>query len=146
MLVGDNFVRTYTSYSGAYTLTYKYSPIKQLAIGLSLGYDAMKGEIKRKEDLAGTFKSSWVSTVLSADYVYLNKKIIQLYSGLAAGATFVTLQDTDLKTRETASDTQAIFNFQINLLGIRVGKALAGYVEAGFGYKGLVNAGISYQF
>jgi len=32
------------------------------------------------------------------------------------------------------------------MLGVRVGKSLAGFAEFGFGYKGMVNAGISYSF
>ncbi|MCK4288204.1 MAG: hypothetical protein KAW86_03280, partial [Bacteroidales bacterium] len=38
------------------------------------------------------------------------------------------------------------FNFQITAVGVRLGKSLGGFMELGFGYKGLLNFGLSYQF
>ncbi len=40
----------------------------------------------------------------------------------------------------------SFFNFQLNAVGIRVGKTLASFIEFGFGYKGLINLGVSAQF
>ena len=37
-------------------------------------------------------------------------------------------------------------NFQINPIGISVGDNVAGYFEFGYGYKGILNAGMAYRF
>ena len=47
-------------------------------------------------------------------------------------------------TFEDAND--GFFNFQVNAVGFRVGKALAATLELGVGYKGSANLGVSYQF
>ena len=74
-----------------------------------------------------------ITIAVESDYRYISKDSFQMYSGL--GLAYFT-----------ADQYTTNFSFQISALGFRVGKNLAAYAELGFGYKGIVHFGASYQF
>jgi hypothetical protein len=34
----------------------------------------------------------------------------------------------------------------VDVLGLRIGRRLAGYLDLGFGFNGIVNLGVAYEF
>lgn len=72
---------------------------------------------------------------------------VQLYSGLGIGYTFgsESLNPAVDSGKTTSTGTINSFAWQVNVIGIRVGKAIAGFAEFGYGYKGIVNIGLSIQ-
>ena len=75
--------------------------------------------------------------------IYINNKYFQLYGLLGLGARWLTL------TTETPSGLgyhSVVGNIQITPVGLRVGNALGAFAEFGFGYKGLMNTGVTYRF
>ena len=80
---------------------------------------------------------------LGTEYHYIHNDWFQMYSG-ASIAYSLLYSDFSSPPREDKND--GYFNFQISAVGFRVGRALAAVVELGVGYKGIANAGISYQF
>tara|TARA_R110002050_G_scaffold56512_3_gene127088 strand:- start:40298 stop:40468 length:171 start_codon:yes stop_codon:yes gene_type:complete len=46
----------------------------------------------------------------------------------------------------TADHYKTNFNFQLSALGFRIGKTVAAFAELGFGYKGIIIVGASFQF
>ncbi len=106
-----------------------------LAIETSAHYIYRKGT---------TETDSWiVCTVMpKADIYYVNRELFSLYSGLAAGVSH-SFCHTNYSNRFDQSFNYFSVAYQLNALGIRVGKDIAGYVEFGFGYQGMVNLGIS---
>ncbi len=75
----------------------------------------------------------------SNDEVLDNTEITQIYAGAAIAYTL-----NNYKTNSQSANIPH-FNFQLTPLGVRVGKKLAGFFELGFGYKGILILGISYQ-
>ena len=71
---------------------------------------------------------------------YNPRNIVQLYSGLSAGVSVFTQSDS------SQSDSKTIFAFQVNVIGLRVGHKFGGFFELGFGYDGIINAGLSVKF
>lgn len=63
-----------------------------------------------------------------------------MYSG--AGLGYSVINESYKGTTESGS-TSGLLNFQLNLAGIRVGKTVALKMEFGFGYKGVINGGLS---
>ncbi len=72
---------------------------------------------------------------------YFHKKITDLYSGLTLGV--------NMRFHSTESNSLLLmsgkFALQITALGVRFGKRVYGNIEIGYGYKGLLSAGIGYR-
>ena len=68
-----------------------------------------------------------------------------MYSGVSIG---YTLESADFTTSNASIEDKndGYFNFQLNAIGLRVGKSLAGVAELGVGYKGFASVGLSFQF
>ena len=70
-----------------------------------------------------------------------------MYSGVGLGYTYGTEELTppsELGTTPASGDVSNIA-YQINAVGVRIGKKFGGYAEFGYGYKGIVNLGFSVQ-
>jgi hypothetical protein len=68
--------------------------------------------------------------------------MVSLYSGVGAGVTVIFEKDYGINGTST-TETDYTFAYQVNMIGVRVGKQIAGFAEFGFGLKGLMNIGIS---
>jgi hypothetical protein len=69
----------------------------------------------------------------------MNRPGFQLYSSLGFGVTSVYIPQSQVKSWN-------YLNLHGSLLGMRFGGQFGGFVEFGYGYKGIVNAGIAMQF
>lgn len=67
-----------------------------------------------------------------------------MYSGLSLAYTQRLSSFDDGST--ITHDNAGFLNFQVNALGLIVGNKLAAFTELGFGYKGVISLGLSYQF
>lgn len=98
---------------------------------------------------AGRDSSTAYTIAVETDYRYISKPVFQMYSGVGLGLAIVKTDFTlgpDLMLKGKNGESTQYFTGQLTALGFRVGKTLAGFAELGFGYKGIVNAGLSYQF
>lgn len=84
------------------------------------------------------------SLMVGAECHYLNKKWVSLYSGLSIGG-FLWRERLDNKDGSNKS-LDGFVAFQVNAIGIRVGKRFGGFLELGFGNNGIVNGGLSVKF
>ncbi len=76
----------------------------------------------------------------NSNVCYNPSNIVQLYSGLSAGISVFTQSDS------SQSGSKTIFAFQVNAIGLRVGHKFGGFFELGFGFDGIINAGLSVKF
>jgi hypothetical protein len=133
-----------TTMSGALVLTYNFAPKKWLHLGGALAYENIKKDVFVSNEKQGSLNRDFVTIAAEAKFSYVNANYFQMYSGLGAGITLNSDKFTPI-TGSDNSDTQTHFNFQLNLLGFRFGNALAGYLEIGYGYKGIASFGLSYR-
>ena len=80
-------------------------------------------------------ETEYYTLAIESDYRYISKNSFQMYSGLGLGL-LITNGEEDFSP----------ITFNITALGFRVGRTIAAFAELGFGYKGIVNIGASYQF
>ncbi|MEH0155888.1 hypothetical protein V6R21_17210 [Limibacter armeniacum] len=134
-----------TSTFGAVYLGYRYTIVDRWVLGLAFVYQQVKEDVKVNGSDAGEAKYGYYTVGIESDYRYISREAFQMYSGIGVGFTF---QDDkyDGSSSDIADSDDRYFNFQINALGFRFGKAFGGFLELGYGYKGVVNAGVSYQF
>ena len=121
--------------SGVLNVGFKYAVQDRFMLGGSLSYESMTGtdDFIIFEGEPGSADFTNITIAIESDYRYISKESFQMYSGL--GLAYFT-----------ADQYTTNFSFQISALGFRVGKTVAAYAELGFGYKGIINFGASFQF
>ena len=65
-----------------------------------------------------------------------------MYSGLAFGYAFQNIQYMPIEGEEEVENPGKMA-FHINAIGFRFGKSIGGFLELGYGYKGILNFGFS---
>ena len=75
------------------------------------------------------------------DFTYVRSRLLQMYSGLGLGFSHATESGKD-----TGSASETYFALQINAVGLRVGEKVAGFMELGFGFNGIICGGITVRF
>ncbi len=142
------YIRDNYSGTGIIILTYRYvSENEMLFLGISGSYNKTVGDIYNVGQLEGELNRNFITLAIEGQYRYQNMNKVHLYSGIGIGYTFgnETLNPPTDSGKETSTGNINSIAWQINALGIRVGKSIAGFAEFGYGYKGIVNIGLSIQ-
>lgn len=79
------------------------------------------------------------------EFKYMRKGIVELYGNVDAGMAFYNYQERvpDGGKENFKSTWTPSFAMQINPIGIRVGKKVAGFAEFGVGFRGFGTVGLS---
>ncbi|RLD71800.1 MAG: hypothetical protein DRJ10_19140 [Bacteroidetes bacterium] len=134
--------------SGIINLIYRYvSENEMMFLGISGSYNQTVGDIYNVGQLEGELNREFITVAVEGQYRYQNMNKVQLYSGIGIGYTFgnETLNPPASSGNATSIGSINSIAWQINAIGIRVGKSFAGFAEFGYGYKGIVNVGLSLQ-
>ena len=138
---------TYTNKSSTPSIAISYkTTIKDNWLIYADGvYQSVKENVLVKNNQVGDINNSYVTFGVGTEYHYIYKPWFQMYSGASIG---FTAQYSNFKgsSSDLKDGHDGYFNFQVNALGFRFGKKLAGIIELGAGYKGVANIGLSYQF
>lgn len=132
---------------GAINLGYNYSVSDRFTLGAAFAYEQIKSDVNSGNDDIGNMKSTFYTVALESAFHYMQRDRMNLYSGLGIGYSFGNMDfESTSSDEDSFSDKANMVNFHITGIGIRFGGKFGGFAEAGFGYKGIVNAGISLQF
>jgi len=143
-----------TAKSGDFFLSYSYCLSRRLAIGLTAGTEFVSfGHYANYDppgagELMGSFKASVTTAAFELKPIYYNGRLMQLYGFFGLGARYYAekLVSGENNTPGKTDDFPSLFiNTQWTPIGFHIGKTLSGFLEFGIGYKGLINAGISYK-
>ncbi len=88
------------------------------------------------------WEDNFTTIMIRGDYHYRRTEMITMYSGIAVGACFVSTKNIT-NSEGLHPDNQTDFAFHVNAFGIRVGKTFGFFAEAGFGYNGIIQAGLN---
>lgn len=143
----QEYTRSNVSWTGGFygTLRYFFTDIQ--SVDAVFGYsrtngDLLLGSMKRGESLRDFY-----TIAVEWSIHYIRKEYFQMYSGGGLGATFVFEDNSFYQDSERSySDSKVYPNFDFTFVGFRFGGRIAGFVETGFGYKGLIAFGCSAQF
>ncbi len=122
--------------SGAPIINYRYYINKNVTMGIGVGYENI------------TTWGSFVSFVPEMTFCYLDTRNdlirVRLYGALAYGVSVLT----DSRHMPGISDESGLkaWAFQATPFGMRIGRQVAGFIEVGLGYKGLVHGGLEVRF
>ncbi len=133
--VNQNYTNHSTS-SGVTNFTYRYYVSRNVTLGMNVGYENI---------------STWASFVTFAPEVtvaYMDTRKthirVKLYGSAAYGISI--LSDNAVGLGEADESGVKLWGGQISPFGIRVGKQFAGFLEVGYGYKGLFHGGLAFRF
>lgn len=134
-------------YMGAITLDYDYAIADKLTLGIGLAYEKIEKDIlNSSKSKIGKQTNDDMTGVASIKYSYISTSRLRLYSGLGAGYSLDYQHfKSDTNTKDNNKGNTGNFNFQVTALGIRIGGRFGIHAEAGFGYKGIINAGVNYR-
>ena len=137
-----------SSFWGPIGVEYYYHVSPVVGLGAVAAYAGCKAEDEKthKDDLSETF----ITIMPSVKFNWLSKKHFGMYSGLSAGIMFISVSPNDnakANDSNAKDETLVSFMFQATALGAEFGgEHFRGFVEAGFGEKGVLCAGLRYKF
>lgn len=114
--------------------SYRYRLKPRFLVGGDLGFQSIKWKPE-----GASLKLTTIMPV--AEFYYLNKPLVKVYGNAMAGLGIGSFRDSDGET-----NTAVIPSFQLNPIGVRIGKNYAGFLEAGAGMKRIFTAGFSAKF
>ncbi len=142
------YLRDNYSGTGVIGITYRRVSHNEMFLwGVSLSYNSTKGEMYYLGSYEGELVRTFYNMAFEGQYRYQNLNKVQLYSGVSVGYSLgkeELLPPEDSGKSKVNGDISRIA-YQINAIGIRFGDQIGGYLELGYGYKGIINAGISFQ-
>jgi hypothetical protein len=127
---------------GSFNVQYQYSVSKLIKVGATFAFNPGNFSIRFDKGSTQYSTNSFISLMPRVDFVYVNRGIFQLYSGLALGATYYHFKN-NYSNKPDDSSSGLSFNFHVNGMGVRVGKSIGGFLEFGFGCLGIFNFGVS---
>jgi len=124
--LSESAVRGNSNLSLLTVLGYRYQLNGEIRVGGDFGYHT------------GTYKQSKIqeyNSALSIDFTYSHGRTVELYGSVGTGYGLFTGNHGNR------------FIYQFNPLAMRIGNgSIAGFGELGWGYRGLLTAGLAYKF
>ncbi len=126
----------------AFILSYGRLVREDVKLSFSFGFQKFNVDLYALDYKWATVNFSYYTFMVRGDYTWYRKSWTSLYSGAAAGLSVVTEESEG----ESQDDTEYYLAFQVNAIGVRLGNRVAGFVELGLGYSGILSAGITATF
>ncbi|MEO6176428.1 MAG: outer membrane beta-barrel protein [Flavobacterium circumlabens] len=130
--------------TGMFEAGYRYAVKERVKVGADISY--MKSEDTFTANIANaksvTRNTNYIMALVMGEYSYIKTPLLNFYGSGGLGI----LSGSTKETGGSYSHSEVGFAYQINPAGLRVGKKLGGFVELGYGYKGIATAGINYKF
>ncbi len=143
-LSGGTYSTSNEKTPGNFSLTYRYGLNPRLSVGGSVAYSLLKSDVNFNGKKTGTSSNNYFTVAPEVEYKYIHTKNFRLYGFAGAG---LTLNNQEIKENgKTSSDNSPFFNYQVSPLCAQLGNKFGVYVETGFGYNGIINAGLFARF
>lgn len=133
-------------------LGYRYS-IHRFRVGADLGFAQVSSKLALAGEKAPSIKEKGLNFLVlpTAEFVYFKRNLFELYGGASVGVDLVRQSESKLdekgKSASEKNSLSANLAYQVNPIAFRVGNdRIGGFMEAGFGHKGFLTAGVSLKF
>ena len=143
-IIDEEFDTNISSSSGAIFFDYHIMLTRKINVGVAAGYEKIVKDVIINDELIGEVNDKYFSLMGEVEYNYISRDILQVFSGISGGLTFRNENATIDDNEETAKTSFVSYHFDI--IGIRLGRSFGAFAKLGFGFKGLLNGGISYEF
>ena len=144
-LVQPGTYRAYTPFIG-----FRYGFTNRFSLGGIFAFDVNSVKVFNGDSPDKQMREInryYMTYAIEPKFNYIAKPAFQLYGYLGFGATVVTFGKAIFDNGSEAEISRVpYFNMHVTPLGVRFGKEFGGFVEFGYGYKGILNGGLSYRF
>jgi hypothetical protein len=139
---GVTYTRTTTGTYGAIGAGYNHYLSPRWSVGALFNYEGFTRTLNFSNGDTAQARDDFFALMARTDFRWVNAHSLQLYSGIGLGASYIHSYEVH------GSDSKSTLSWsgQINLLGIRVGHNFGAFAELGFGWNGLLAAGLSGKF
>lgn len=135
-----------TTSSGNFGLGYRNQITERIRVGGDIAFQQEQTEQFDKNNKAIAKRTNNYFMVMPAmSFSYIKTAWLDFYGSAAAGVILDKYTSTE-PNKAAVKDNTTDFAFQVNPAGIRVGKKLGAFAEVGFGYRGIISAGLNYKF
>ena len=153
------------SYSPTFNLQYLYRVAPKVKVGASLTYQHTSAKLMAEKQSGGYLDiakatNDYFTVMPVAKFMWIEKDHIGLYSKAAAGICIASKSDpkfcngvqvdpdkADRVLNELKTDKGTRFAYQVSAIGFEAGsKNIRGFVELGYGFQGLAQAGLCVKF
>jgi hypothetical protein len=125
----------------ALTVYYRYHASRLISVGGNFAYQKFDRELYFLDETVSKNSINYYTFMGRVDFNYVRTRLVRMYSGIAFG-----LYNASESGERIEDNSETRVGLQVNAVGLRVGKQLAGYLELGFGFNGILAAGITYEF
>lgn len=134
--------------SGGYALSYMYSPLRWLSVGLYAGYVCQWRPtlLRSTQEVLSTTTERHLMLVPTVRFTYLNRPLVRLYSSIGAGVGFCRKRSRNVDGHIEANRNERFCPAEVTIFGVSVGRRLFGFAELSTGSLGVCSAGIGYKF
>jgi hypothetical protein len=129
--------------AGPISVHAKYGLSDRIKLGLNLNYEQQKEKTKENELNIGEINMNYYSLMPSFTYNYWQWDKCQIYGCVSLG---IGIENSVFLPVDKESETENSFRFayQVSALGIKYGKKAGFFMEIGYGYNGIFQAGVFY--
>jgi hypothetical protein len=134
------------TFSAVPFLTYRRWVSDWLAFGVAAGYFGSSGALVPEggEVVVGEFREKNYVAAIEIEVRWLTRRTLTLYSGAGFG---VKVRRGTYEPGDGAEVfTKALPTFHLKAIGLRAGGRVGFFAEAGYGYKGVLAAGLDVRF
>ena len=135
-----------SSFTGPISAEYFYHTEPAVGLGGIFTFNQRHNDIMKSDTKMGERDRTYFTIMPAIKYDYLRTKNFGMYIKAAAGVTFGNDKET-YQGKDDVKESDVFFNFQFSLLGLEAGsRNFRGYLEAGVGEHGMLQAGLRYKF
>ncbi len=141
-------------FTGIPAIGYNYFINRNLSIGADFGYgraqaeiwiSSLEGQPVQWETPLCTSMIDCYMFHLSASYIYWEGPSMEISGAVYLGVNYMdeTVLTNHIDLLEIDPNDRLNFSYHLTAMKFRYGETVGGFVELGFGYRGLVNLGLS---
>jgi opacity protein-like surface antigen len=114
---------------------------KHLTLGADFSYAAIEAKMTYADATKEIVNFNYFTLMANVNYQYTDNPKLSIYSGVHFGVSYVNAKNAT--TEKKGEDF--IPAYQLTGLGIRYGEKIGVYAEFGYGFNGVINAGLLYK-
>ncbi|MFM8431579.1 MAG: hypothetical protein ACKOA1_02180 [Bacteroidota bacterium] len=120
-----------------------FMPESRIGVGADFVYDS-NDILYLFTDSTQSTRVTYTSVLGRLDLRYKKEGMFRIYSSVGFGISQRVAERTDMNNNEREKNIG--YAMQITPIGVRLGGRLAVWAEAGFGFRGLLSGGVSFQW
>lgn len=149
IFTAGNFKKKYTKDKvlGMFEIGYRYELSDRVKIGGDISYLQMDKSFEQtvfETTTKHTIRGQYLMVLPTAEFAYIKTPMLTFYGTAAMGVLIG--REKDMSSDKSFRNNLTQFAFQVNPVGLRVGKKIGAFVELGYGLKGIATAGVSLRF